>query len=121
MITKAPSARSPLPTRSNQETHLLFDRPSALQLPDAGATRYAHRMLIGNSISERSSSSHLDASASIVGLKVNSDLQITLDHQHPPLSAHGRANRAGIPTGSSQGVLRNLLDLSATVTVERPK
>ena len=41
-------------------------------------TRYAQRMLIENGISEAIQFFHLDALSSMVGLKVDFDLQITL-------------------------------------------
>ena len=41
-------------------------------------TRYAHRMLIENGISEAIQFFHLDALSSMVGLKIDFDLQITL-------------------------------------------
>jgi len=46
--------------------------------PAALITRYAHRMLIENGIAEAIHFFHLDALSSMVGLKVDFDLQITL-------------------------------------------
>ena len=46
--------------------------------PSALITRYAHRMLIENGIAEAIHFFHIDALSSMVGLKVDFDLQITL-------------------------------------------
>ena len=79
-------------------------------------TRYAHRMLIENGISEAIQFFHLDALSSMVGLKVDFDLQITL-----MASALYRlmADRIGREYARAQAkqIFRNLLDVSATVTI----
>ena len=80
-------------------------------------TRYAQRMLIENGISEAIQFFHLDALSSMVGLKVDFDLQITL-----MASALYRlmADRIGREYAHAQAkqIFRNLLDLSATVTID---
>jgi hypothetical protein len=79
-------------------------------------TRYAQRMLIENGISEAIQFFHLDALSSMVGLKVDFDLQITL-----MASALYRllANRVGreYQHATAKKIFRNLLDVSATVEV----
>ena len=79
-------------------------------------TRYAQRMLIENGISEAVQFFHLDALSSMIGMKVDFDLQITL-----MASALYRlmANRIGreYHQTTAKTVFRNLLDVSATVAV----
>jgi hypothetical protein len=79
-------------------------------------TRYAQRMLIENGIAEAIQFFHLDALSSMVGLKVDFDLQITL-----MASALYRllANRVGreYQHATAKKIFRNLLDVSATVEV----
>jgi len=72
---KGPCAKSRSPSWATRN-HRPFDQPLALQLPTL-VTRYAHRMLIENGISEAIQFFHLDALSSMVGLKVDFDLQIT--------------------------------------------
>jgi hypothetical protein len=80
-------------------------------------TRYAQRMLIENGISEAIQFFHLDALSSMVGLKVDFDLQITL-----MASALYRLMAARIgheyERAQAKQVFRHLLDLSATVTID---
>ena len=79
-------------------------------------TRYAQRMLIENGISEAVQFFHLDALSSMIGMKVDFDLQITL-----MASALYRllANRIGreYQQATAKKIFRNLLDVSATVEV----
>jgi len=79
--------------------------------------RYAQRMLIENGISEAIQFFHLDALSSMVGLKVDFDLQITL-----MASALYRLMAAKIgheyERAQAKKLFRNLLDLSATVRIE---
>jgi hypothetical protein len=79
-------------------------------------TRYAQRMLIENGISEAVQFFHLDALSSMIGLKVDFDLQITL-----MASSLYRllANRIGreYQQATAKKIFRNLLDVSATVEV----
>jgi hypothetical protein len=80
-------------------------------------TRYAQRMLIENGISEAIQFFHLDALSSMVGLKVDFDLQITL-----MASSLYRllADRIGREYSKAQvkTIFSNLLEVSATVQVE---
>jgi hypothetical protein len=81
-------------------------------------TRYAQRMLIENGISEAIQFFHLDALSSMVGLKIDFDLQLTL-------MASGLyrllAERVGGEYRQAQAktMFRNLLDVSAKVRVEQ--
>jgi hypothetical protein len=79
-------------------------------------TRYAQRMLIENGISEAIQFFHLDALSSMVGLKVDFDLQITI-----MASSLYRlmADRIGREYAKAQAktTYRNLLDVSATVQI----
>jgi hypothetical protein len=78
--------------------------------------RYAQRMLIENGISEAIQFFHLDALSSMVGLKVDFDLQITI-----MASSLYRlmADRIGREYAKAQAktIFRNLLDVSATVRI----
>jgi hypothetical protein len=80
-------------------------------------TRYAQRMLIENGISEAIQFFHLDALSSMVGLKVDFDLQLTL-----MASSLYRllAEQIGREYGKArvQTIFRNLLDVSATVAIQ---
>src|SRR2546422_7111465 len=80
-------------------------------------TRYAKRMLIENGIAEAVQFFHLDALSSMVGLKVDFDLQITL-----MASSLYRllAKKVGGTYDHAQAktLFNNLLDVSATVAIE---
>jgi hypothetical protein len=79
-------------------------------------TRYAQRMLIENGISEAIQFFHLDALSSMVGLKLDFDLQITL-------MASGLYRLLATQIGreyqqaTAKKIFRNLLNVSATVQV----
>lgn len=79
-------------------------------------TRYAQRMLIENGISEAIQFFHIDALSSMVGLKVDFDLQITL-----MASSLYRLMAAQIgreyERAQAKKIFRNLLDIAATVTI----
>jgi hypothetical protein len=80
-------------------------------------TRYAQRMLIENGISEAIQFFHLDALSSMVGLKIDFDLQITL-----MASSLYRllADRIGREYSKAQvkTIFSNLLEVSATVQIQ---
>ncbi len=80
-------------------------------------TRYAQRMLIENGISEAIQFFHLDALSSMVGLKVDFDLQITV---MASTLYRLMADRIGREYDKAQAktIFRNLLDVSATVRIE---
>src|SRR5215831_18119852 len=98
------------------------EEPTVLLTNDFGSdcpalvTRYAQRMLIENGISEAIQFFHLDALSSMVGLKVDFDLQITI-----MASALYRllADKIGREYDKAQAktIFRNLLDVSATVQI----
>jgi hypothetical protein len=98
------------------------EEPTVLRTNDFGSdcpalvTRYAQRMLIENGISEAIQFFHLDALSSMVGLKVDFDLQITI-----MASSLYRlmADRIGREYAKAQAktIYRNLLDVSATVRI----
>lgn len=80
-------------------------------------TRYAQRMLIENGISEAIQFFHLDALSSMVGLKIDFDLQITLmaSSLYRLLAA-----RVGREYGKAEAktIFSNLLEVSATVQID---
>lgn len=80
-------------------------------------TRYAQRMLIENKISEAIQFFHIDSLSSMVGLKVDFDLQLTL-----MASSLYRmlANKIGREYARAQPktLFRNLLDLGGAVTID---
>jgi hypothetical protein len=85
--------------------------------PATLVTRYAQRMLIENNISESIQFFHLDALSSMVGLKVDFDLQLTL---MAGSLYRLMARRIGKEYERAQPktIFRNLLDLAAKVEVE---
>lgn len=80
-------------------------------------TRYAHRMLIENGISEAVQFFHLDALSSMVGLKVDFDLQITLMASSLYRLLADQIGRE-YERAQAKTIFRNLLDVSATVTID---
>jgi hypothetical protein len=100
----------------HEEPTILLTNNHRISCP-AMVTRYAQRMLIENGISAAVQFFHLDALSSMVGLKVDFDLQITL-----MASALYRllADKIGGTYRHAQAkkLFHNLLDVSATVTIE---
>jgi hypothetical protein len=80
-------------------------------------TRYAQRMLIENNISESIQFFHLDALSSMVGLKVDFDLQLTLMASSLYRLMARRIGRE-YERAQPKTIFRNLLDLSARVDIE---
>ena len=80
-------------------------------------TRYAQRMLIENGISEAIQFFHLDALSSMVGMKVDFDLQITLMastlYRLLAKKIGGEYEKA-----TAKRIFRNLLDVPATVKID---
>jgi len=99
----------------HEEPTVLLTNNFQVECP-ALVTRYAQRMLIENGISEAIQFFHLDALSSMVGLKVDFDLQITI-----MASSLYRlmADRIGREYAKAQAktIFRNLLDVSATVQI----
>lgn len=79
-------------------------------------TRYAQRMLIENGIAEAIQFFHLDALSSMVGLKVDFDLQITLMASGLYRLLATRIGRE-YQQATAKKIFRNLLNVSATVQV----
>jgi hypothetical protein len=79
-------------------------------------TRYAQRMLIENGISDAIQFFHLDALSSMIGLKVDFDLQITLMAAALYKLMAVRIGRE-YERAQAKKIFRNLLDVSATVFV----
>jgi hypothetical protein len=100
----------------HEEPTILLTNNQRIGCP-ALVTRYAQRMLIENGISAAVQFFHLDALSSMVGLKVDFDLQITL-----MASALYRllADKIGglYRHAQAKKLFHNLLDVSATVTIE---
>jgi hypothetical protein len=80
-------------------------------------TRYAQRMLIENGIAEAVQFFHLDALSSMIGLKVDFDLQITLMASSLYRLLAEKIG-AGYDHAQAKKLFRNLLDVSATVVIE---
>src|SRR3954451_7476320 len=79
-------------------------------------TRYAQRMLIENGISEAIPFFHLDALSSMVGLKVDFDLQITVMASTLYRLMADRIGRE-YAKARAKTLFRDLLDVSATVQI----
>ena len=79
-------------------------------------TRYAQRMLIENGISEAIQFFHLDALSSMVGMKVDFDLQITLMASSLYRLLATRIGHA-YQHAQAKRLFRNLLDVSASVVI----
>jgi hypothetical protein len=85
--------------------------------PATLVTRYAQRMLIENNIAESIQFFHLDALSSMVGLKVDFDLQLTLMAGSLYRLMAQRIGRE-YTRAQPKRLFRNLLDLSARVDIE---
>lgn len=100
----------------HEEPTILLTNNHRIGCP-ALVTRYAQRMLIENGISAAVQFFHLDALSSMVGLKVDFDLQITL-----MASALYRllADKIGgiYRHAQAKKLFHNLLNVSATVTIQ---
>lgn len=100
----------------HEEPTIIITNNEKITCP-ALVTRYAQRMLIENGIAEAVQFFHLDALSSMVGLKVDFDLQITL-----MASSLYRLLAEKIGSGydhaQAKKLFRNLLDVSATVAIE---
>jgi hypothetical protein len=100
----------------HEEPTILLTNNEKITCP-ALVTRYAQRMLIENGIAEAVQFFHLDALSSMVGLKVDFDLQITLIASSLYRLLAAKVG-AGYDHAQAKKLFRNLLDVSATVTVE---
>src|SRR5215831_2652583 len=79
-------------------------------------TRYAQRMLIENGISEAVQFFHIDALSSMVGMKVDFDMQLTLMASSLYRIMAQRIGREYVHA-QAKTIFRNLLDLSGKVEV----
>jgi hypothetical protein len=79
-------------------------------------TRYAQRMLIENGISEAVQFFHIDALSSMVGMKVDFDMQLTLMASSLYRLMAKRIGRE-YTNAQAKTIFRNLLDLSGKVEV----
>jgi hypothetical protein len=110
------------PIRQLAVADLGHEQPTLLltnQLRRAPATlieRYAHRMLIENSISDSIEFFHIDALSSAVPMKVNCDLQLTL-MASSLYRLLGRRVGNGYETARCQHVFRDFVDATADVTL----
>jgi hypothetical protein len=100
----------------HEEPTVLLTNNFAISCP-ALVTRYAQRMLIENGISEAIQFFHLDALSSMVGLKVDFDLQITLMASSLYRLLAERIGRE-YERAQAKKLFRNLLDVSATVVID---
>ena len=100
----------------HEDPTILLTNHRKLLGPVELVTRYAQRMLIENGISEAVQFFHIDALSSMIGMKVDFDMQLTL-----MASSLYRimARRIGREYSHSQAktVFRNLLDLSGKVEI----
>jgi hypothetical protein len=103
----------------HEEPTVLLTNQSERRCPDL-VTRYAHRMLIENGISEAIQFFHLDALSSMVGLKVDFDLQITLMASSLYRLLAARIGRE-YERAQAKKLFRNLLDVSATITIDEAR
>ena len=85
--------------------------------PATLVTRYAQRMLIENNISESIQFFHMDALSSMIGLKVDFDLQLTLMAGSLFRLMARRIARV-YERAQPKTIFRNLLDLSGKVEIE---
>jgi hypothetical protein len=100
----------------HEEPTILLTNNEKITCP-ALVTRYAQRMLIENGIAEAVQFFHLDALSSMVGLKVDFDLQITLMARSLYRLLSEKVD-SGYDHAQAKTLFRNLLDVSATVTIE---
>lgn len=99
----------------HEEPTIILTNNFSIKCP-ALVTRYAQRMLIENSISDAIQFFHLDALSSMVGLKIDFDLQITLMAASLYRLMAGKIGRE-YERAQAKKIFRNLLDVSATVVI----
>jgi len=99
----------------HEEPTIILTNNFSIQCP-ALVTRYAQRMLIENGISDAIQFFHLDALSSMIGLKIDFDLQITLMAASLYRLLAGRIGRE-YERAQAKKIFRNLLDVSATVAI----
>ncbi len=110
------------PVRQLAITELGHEEPTILLTNQLDAssvqliTRYAQRMIIENGIAEAINFFHLDALSSMVGLKVDFDLQITLIAGSLYRLMSERIGREYVKS-TAKTLFRKIFDLSGRVTI----
>lgn len=99
----------------HEEPTIIITNNFSITCP-ALVTRYAHRMLIENGISDAIQFFHLDALSSMIGMKVDFDLQITLMAASLYRLMAGRIGRE-YEHATAKKIFRNLLDVTASVNI----
>jgi len=99
----------------HEEPTIILTNNFSIQCPTL-VTRYAQRMLIENGISEAIQFFHLDALSSMVGMKIDFDLQITLMAASLYRLMAGKIGRE-YERAQAKKIFRNMLDVSATVVI----
>lgn len=99
----------------HEEPTIILTNNLSIQCP-ALVTRYAQRMLIENGISDAIQFFHLDALSSMVGLKIDFDLQITLMAAALYRLMAGKIGRE-YERAQAKKIFRNMLDVSADVVI----
>jgi len=78
--------------------------------------RYAKRMLVGNGISDAIEFFHMDALSSVVAMKVNCDLMLTMMATSLYRLVGARIGR-GYETARSKHIFRDFVDATATIEI----
>ena len=99
----------------HEEPTIILTNNFSIKCPSL-VTRYAHRMLIENGISDAIQFFHLDALSSMVGLKIDFDLQITLMAASLYRLMAGKIGRE-YERAQAKKIFRNMLDVSANVVI----
>ena len=99
----------------HEEPTIILTNNFSIKCPTL-VTRYAQRMLIENGISDAIQFFHLDALSSMVGLKIDFDLQITLMAASLYRLMAGKIGRE-YERAQAKKIFRNILDVSATVVI----
>jgi hypothetical protein len=99
----------------HEEPTIILTNNFSIKCPTL-VTRYAHRMLIENGISDAIQFFHLDALSSMVGLKIDFDLQITLMAASLYRLMAGKIGRE-YERAQAKKIFRNMLDVSANVVI----
>ena len=99
----------------HEEPTIILTNNFSIKCPTL-VTRYAHRMLIENGISDAIQFFHLDALSSMIGLKIDFDLQITLMAASLYRLIAGKIGRE-YERAQAKKIFRNMLDVSANVMI----
>lgn len=99
----------------HEEPTIILTNNLSIKCPTL-VTRYAQRMLIENGISDAIQFFHLDALSSMVGLKIDFDLQITLMAASLYRLMAGKIGRE-YERAQAKKIFRNMLDVSANVVI----